>query len=157
MKQIIEEIIMFVFLYFYQSILYVFGIHLFCNHPIRWKPFFLCTVLSMIVTYLARILLTFGNHTLFSLIFLILLSIAILKIPAQKVVKSSLLIAIITFIYEGIIFFIFSAFIGVEEFRKLFKTNNGRIITGLLSNLLLTITLFSIYFYKKRKAQRKGE
>lgn len=151
LNQILEQIALFLFLYLYQSVIYVFGIHLFSKHQIKWKPFFICAAASMAITYFVRIFLTFGNHTLFSLIFLIILSITLLKIPAQKAVKSALFVAIITFIFEGAIFFVFSAFMGIDPFKKFLETNLGKISIGLLCNVMLTIFLLPIYFFKKRK------
>ena len=110
-----------------------------------------------VLTYISRLLLTIVNHTLFSLIFLIVISIIFFKIPAEKVIKSALLIAILTFIYEGTIFMFFSIFMGFEESKSFLTTNVGKTITGFISNIFLVMTLLPIYIYKKKKALRKGE
>ncbi len=157
MKPILEELALFIFAYSFQCLIYIYSIHLFSNHKIKWKPFLACSLFVLFLTYAARVLLTFGNHTLFSLIFLIVLSIVFFKIPAEKVVKSSILIAILTFIYEGTIFMFFSIFMGFEESKSFLTTNVGKTITGFISNIFLVMTLLPIYIYKKKKALRKGE
>lgn len=158
MNPILEELILFIFAYLFQCLIYVYSIHLFSNHKIKWKPFWACVAIIFVLTYISRLLLTIVNHTLFSLIFLIVISIIFFKIPAEKVIKIALLIAILTFIYEGAIIMISSAFMGFEK-AKLFllDTYIGQAIVGILSNIFLVIVLIPVYIYKKKKALRKGE
>ncbi len=150
-----QRVAEFVFVYFYQSILFVYGIHFFSKHPIKWKPYFLCAVISMIATYFARIALTFGNHTIFSLIILILLSIILLKIPAQAVVKSALIITILMYLFEGTLWISFKTIYSAAEFEDFLNSETSKIVSGILSNVMLTILLFVLYMFRKKKARRK--
>jgi len=154
---ILQRAAEFIFVYFFQSVLFVYGIHFFSKHPIKWKPFFLCAGASMVATYIARILLTFGNHTIFSLIILILLSIFILKIPTQAVVKSALLITIIIFIFEGVNFLSLKTILGNARFNELIQDDFQKRMAGLPSNVLLTAFLAAAYFIRKKRNKHKGE
>lgn len=154
MDNVLEHLAVFLFFYLFQSLIYVYSIHLFSNHPVKLKPYLICSFLSMIATYIARSELTYGVHTLFSLIALILLAVGLLKIPAQKVVKSALLIAILTLIYELLISIIYTANIGKERYLDLLATDMGLTIIGTEINILLLITLIPVYIIKKRKFKR---
>ena len=156
MLTILEYAVLFVFFYLFQSMIFVYSIHLFSNHPVRWKLYFICAFLSMVATYLAR-QLTYGVHTLYSLIALILLAVVLLRIPAQKVVKSALLIALLTLVFELVISLICIAIVGKDNYTEFLETNRGKSVIGILINLMLALSLVPVYFYKKNKARREGE
>ncbi|HQA16346.1 MAG TPA: hypothetical protein PKX71_05250 [Candidatus Avimonas sp.] len=109
----------------------------------------------MVATYLAR-QLTYGVHTLYSLMALIILVVVLLRIPAQKVVKSALLIALLTLVFELVISLVCIAIIGKDSYTEFLKTNRGKSVIGILVNLMLALSLVPVYFYKKNKARREG-
>lgn len=108
----------------------------------------------LVTIYLARMLLTFGNHTLFSLIILILLSITLLKIPAQKAVKIALLLTILLFLFEAINYLVFNLFLTKESFDQFMDSDFGLATIGFSSNTMLGITLFAIYIYRNKKEKK---
>jgi len=157
LNNIFENFALFLFFYLFQSLIYVYSIYLFSNHPVELKPFLICSFLSMLATYIARSMLTYGVHTLFSLIALILLAVGFLKIPAQRVVKSTLIIAILTFFFELIVSLVCVTIIGNDRYKEFLQTNHGKTVIGILINLLLSLSVLPFYFIKKIKARQQGE
>lgn len=146
--QFLAEILL---VYFAQSLLYVYGIYLLSEYRVQWKPFLFCAMASMLFTYFARTLLSFGNHTLFSLLLLMILLIAVAKIPAQKVVKNVLLIAIFTFLFEGVVCLVLELIFGKAQFDIMMEKSFVRTMFGIPSNVMLLVTLIGIRRFQKRK------
>lgn len=152
MESLLLSIIQNVFVFLFQSILFIYGIHLLSNQKINIKYFIIAHAITMITTYFAREMLTYGIHTMISMIILIILSMWLFKIPAQKAVKYALLLTILMFLFEGVIYLIFML-LGIPE--VFLDSVSGKIAAGIISNVMLIITLFVIRFIKKR-SKRQG-
>lgn len=157
MTTVLQYLAQFVLIYFLQSILYVIGIVMLSKTPFQWKPILICSVLSMIATFILRTMLTFGIHTLFSLIILIMLAVLVLKIPAQKVVKIALLIAIVVFIIEGMNFVALRLIFGEVRFEEILNDKFTKSMAGVPTNILLGISLGITYLVMKKREAKKGE
>lgn len=148
--QFLAEILL---VYLAQSLLFVYGIYLLSHHRVRWKSFLFCVIVSMLFTYFARTLLSFGNHTLFSLLLLMLLLIGVAKIPAQKVVKNTLLIAILLFVFEGVVCILLEFIFGKAQIHAIMQNDFVKTMLGIPSNLMLLVTFICVHSFQKRKVK----
>jgi len=130
--------------------------HLLSNKDINKKYFVICLSVSMATTYFSRLLLTFGTHTLINIIILVLFSVGLLKISAQKAVISALTLTILMFIFEGLIVFFYRLNINdPQKLERFLNTETVKITIGIISNVLLALTLLVIRFIKKRPKRQR--
>jgi hypothetical protein len=135
-----------------QSVLFIYGIHLLSEQKINLRYLSIALAITMTTTYFAREMLTYGTHTMISIIILIILCVWLFKIPAQKAVKHTLLLTIFMFLFEGLILLVFTL-LGIPE--DFLSSVSGKIAAGIISNVMLAITLLVIRFIKKRPKRQR--
>lgn len=150
----LQRVSEFIFVYFFQSCLYVGGIYLINKKEIQWKRFFLCASLSMIATFTIRQFpINFGIHTVLSMILLIYLAIVILKIKAQSVVKSALIVTVSILVLEGFYLLLLKTALGKQGFDNLINNEHLKEMSGIPVNLVLLLCLFFLYLYRKKRSR----
>jgi hypothetical protein len=86
-----------------ETFLSVLGIYSLSKNEIPKKIYFYSSLLQAILIYLARMLpINFGVHTILNIIFLILLSTFIIKIPIIKAIAYALIVFVLLSLSEAI-------------------------------------------------------
>ena len=94
-----------------EEFLFVLAVHAFSKTGINLKRYLLSGTLFSITVYLIRLLpIQYGVHTILSLIVLIVLVSFINKIDIIKSIRAGIIIFILDFICEGLIFLLYSMY-----------------------------------------------
>lgn len=156
----IIKIIIFEFLLGYglQGFVAVLGIYVFNKQKIVLKKFFIAGILFTIISYFVRLLpISFGVHTILNILFMFLISIIILKIPAYPTIRSVFLIFVLLIFSEmlDIAFLIF--IVGKEKYESMLLDPTERAITALPANIMFALLITSAYFILNNTKKKKGD
>lgn len=155
----IIRIIVFEFLLGYglQSFAIIFGIYVFNKQKIIFKNYILASVLATFLSYLVRLLpISFGVHTILDIIFLFLIGIIVLKMPAYPTIRSVLLVIVLLIICEMLNYVIMINLLGKEKFNSIMLNPLEKVILGFLASILLILLISLAYLILNNKKKKGG-
>lgn len=132
-----------------EGFLFIFAIYVFSKVRLNRKKYIISSLIFSSLVYIIRMLpISYGVHTILSMLFLVFFSIIYNKIDVVRVIKSIIAIFIIQFLSEGINMI---ALQFVPNFQVLLKDAVYKTILGLPSLIIAGIIVYIFYrIYKKR-------
>jgi hypothetical protein len=154
------EVIIFEFLlgYALQGFSIVLGAFAFNRRKIVFKKYILASSLVTIISYLVRLLpISFGVHTILNMLFMFLICVIVLRIPAYSTIRSALIITVLLLICEMADVAVMISFLGKARFENLMLDSLNKAIIGLPGTVLFVLLVTSAYFYFNYQTKKKGE
>lgn len=148
--------------YFFQFMGHSLAIHTFNRKKVVPKTFLLMTFMFAVFAYLIRKLPIATNiHTIIIMLSCILIGFLLFKTSIYQTVLAVLFTVVSITIFEGIIIFIFSLFIGFDAVKDLFaqKSIDGLIkiaLMGIPVNILMITEMILLYKYPPRILKKGG-
>lgn len=132
-----------------EGFLFIFAIYVFSKVKIDKKKYIISSLIFSSSVYIIRMLpISYGVHSILSMLFLVFFSILYNKIDVVKVIRSIILIYIIQFLSEGINMVIIKF---IPNFEILFKDPIYKTILGLPSLIIAGLIVITFYIiFKKR-------
>lgn len=156
----IFNIIIFEYLLGYglQSFAVVLGIYNFNRQKLILKDYLLASTLVTIISCLVRSLpISFGIHIIINILFLYVICVMLLKMPAYKSVRSALLVIVLILSCEMVVTTVMMISIGKDNLENLMNVPLQKLLLGVSANVLFTL-LMSLQYYifiKKGDKNRK--
>ncbi|HIG0361730.1 hypothetical protein FDB88_08350 [Clostridium sporogenes] len=138
-----------------EAFLLIFAVYTFSNTRMNKKNYLLSSFLMIIMIFIIRSLpISYGIHTILSIMVIILLSYIINGIDVMKAVKSTIITIIFQLICEGTNIFIIQ-YILKEDMNHIFKNPNLKTIYGIPSLIIFAcvIALRYIRLLKREELQ----
>jgi len=154
------KIIIFEFLlgYCLQGFTFVLGVFAFSRRKIVLKTYVLTSLLVTIISYLVRLLpISFGVHTIINTLFLILICIIILKMPAYTTIWSAVLIIVLCLISEMADMAVMIQILGKEKFESMMLVPLDKAIIGSTAAVLFALLIALTYFVLNNSKKKNGE
>jgi hypothetical protein len=151
------EIVIFEYLlgYCLQSFAVVLGIYTFNRQKIVVKDYLLASILVTIISSLVRSLpISFGIHIIINILFLYLICVILLKMPAYKSVRSALLVIVLILSSEMVVTTIMMLGIGADKLEKLMQVPLQKLILGVSSNVVFTLLICLLNFIIMKKGDK---
>lgn len=154
------EIIIFEYLlgYCLQSFAVVLGIYAFNKQKVIVKDYLFASILVTIISSLVRSLpISFGIHIIINILFLYLICVILLRMPAYTSVRSALLVIVLILASEMVATTIMMICIGADKLEELMQVPLQKLILGVSANVVFTL-LVSLQYYifmKKGDKNRK--
>ncbi|MDF2588689.1 MAG: hypothetical protein K0S41_2530 [Anaerocolumna sp.] len=148
------KIIVFEYLlgYCLQSFAIVLGIYALNRQKILVKDFMLASILLMIISIFVRLLpISFGVHIIINMLFLYLICVIPLKMPAYKTIRSASVCFVLILISEMIVTSFIMLFIGNERLESILKDSLQKSYLGVLANVIFTLLVTLAYFIFMKK------
>ncbi len=134
-----------------EAFLLIFAIYTFSNTRINKKRYLLSSFLMIIMIFIIRSLpISYGIHTILSIMVLVLLSYIINKIDVITAVKSTIITIIFQFVCEGINIFIIQ-YILKDDMNYIFNNANLKTIYGIPSLIIFTCIVLLLYIRLLKK------
>ncbi|MBE6056767.1 hypothetical protein ACFLKB_05320 [Clostridium sp. FAM 1755] len=134
-----------------EAFLLIFAIHTFSNTRINKKRYLLSSFLMIIMIFIIRSLpISYGIHTILSIMVLVLLSYIINKIDVITAVKSTIITIIFQFVCEGINIFIIQ-YVLKDDMNYIFNNANLKTIYGIPSLIIFTCIVLLLYIRLLKK------
>ena len=154
--------------YCLQAFAYLLAIWAMNQRALDWKPLLAGTALFSVITFGIRNIpgISFGFHTILTLIAFIGLAHWLFKTPLYPTVLAVLLTTIATILCEAVNVGALSAIIGAQQFTEAMKDTVtlegrlGRALLGIPGNLLLCLLICLLYRFRKKfllKVTRRGK
>jgi hypothetical protein len=127
------ELIIFEFLlgYVLQGFAIVLGIFVFNRQKIVFRSYIIASGHVIIISYLVRLLpISFGVHTVLNVLFLFLICVIVLKMPAYDTVRSALLVTMLLLICEMADVAVMVGLLGKSKFESLMSDPVEKAIIG---------------------------
>lgn len=145
-----------------QGFSFIIGNYAICKKKIETKKFIIAGVLFSIIICTMRLLpISFGIHTLLSLITIFIIGIFYLKNPPFTTIITQLILTVFLLIFEFIDTFAFMSILGAEKFNQLMDDGLYKNILGTPPSILFALFCFLIYFFlvirKEKKSVAYGE
>lgn len=130
-----------------QGFAIVLGIYAFTKQKLIVKDYILSSFLVISISYLVRLLpISFGIHTLLNMLFLFLVCIILLKMPAYSTIRASLIVTMLLLICEMIDVAVMIVIFGKEKFESLMLIPLAKALIGFPASILFVmITSFAYY------------
>ena len=154
------KIIIFEYLlgYCLQAFTLVLGVFAINRRKIDLKSYVLTSLFVTIISYLVRFLpISFGVHTIINMLFLILICIIILKVPAYTTIWSVLLIMVLLLICEMGDISVMIQILGKEKFQSMMLVPLDKAILGSPATAIFAILIALSYFILNNSQKKKGE
>ncbi len=154
------KIIIFEYLlgYCLQGFTFVLGVFAFNRQKIVLKIYIVTSLLVIIISYLVRLLpISFGVHTIINMLFLMLICIIVLKMPAYSTIRSAMLIIVLLLICEMADIAIMSQILGKVKFESLMLIPLEKAIIGSPGAAFFTILITLTYFILNNPKKKNGE
>lgn len=136
-----------------EGFLFILAVYIFSNTKIDKRKYIISSVIYGVILYLVRLLpISYGVHTILSLMFLILFTNIYNKIDAIKVMKSVLIIFIIQFLTEGLNILILNLIPNID-LDIMFKSALIKNLLGLPS-LIVAYLIIYLFYLKNKKRDR---
>ncbi|ACQ53430.1 hypothetical protein WBZ18_17250 [Clostridium botulinum] len=138
-----------------EAFLLIFAVYTFSNTRMNKKNYLLSSFLMLIMIFIIRSLpISYGIHTILSIMVLILLSYIINRIDVIRAVKSTIITIILQLICEGTNIFIIQ-YILKENMNHIFRDPNLKTIYGIPSLIIFAciIVLRYIRLLKRKELQ----
>lgn len=130
----------------------VLGIYAFNRQKVTLKNYILASILFMIISCFVKLLpISFGVHIIINMLFLYLICVIPLKMPAYKTIRSVSLVIVLILISEMVVTSIIITILGKEYFESLMKDSFNRSLIGLPSNVLFTLVVTLSYYILIKK------
>lgn len=138
-----------------EEFIFILAVHAFSKVAINKKKYILSGIIFSIAVYFIRLLpIEYGVHTLLSLIALIIIVNCINRINMVKVIRSSIIVFIIAFVFEGINV-AFIQFVLKKDLNTIINNSVSRVLIGLPSVIILGVSIIVYYSQlSKRKELR---
>ncbi|EJP6472626.1 hypothetical protein K8O96_08275 [Clostridium sporogenes] len=134
-----------------EAFLLIFAIYTFSNTRINKKRYLLSSFLMIIMIFIIRSLpISYGIHTILSIMVLVLLSYIINKIDVITAVKSTIITIIFQFVCEGINIFIIQ-YVLKDDMNYIFNNANLKTIYGIPSLIIFTCIVLLLYIRLLKK------
>ena len=135
-----------------QSFAIILGIYVFNRQKVILKEYIVTSSIMTIISLLVRLLpITIGVHTILNMLFIYLICVLLLKMPAYTTIRSSLMCIVLVLICEMIVTTIMMAFIGKEQFEKYIENSMQRSYVGVLANIIFAVIVIFSYLIVKKK------
>ncbi|KGO15459.1 hypothetical protein [Clostridium botulinum] len=138
-----------------EAFLLIFAVYTFSNTRMNKKNYLLSSFLMLIMIFIIRSLpISYGIHTILSIMVLILLSYIINRIDVIRAVKSTIITIIFQLICEGTNIFIIQ-YILKKDMNHIFRDPNLKTIYGIPSLIIFAciIVLRYIRLLKRKELQ----
>lgn len=138
-----------------EEFIFILAVHAFSKVAINKKKYILSGIIFSIAVYFIRLFpIEYGVHTLLSLIALIIIVNCINRINMVKVIRSSIIIFIIAFVFEGINV-AFIQLVLKKDLNIIINNSVFRVLIGLPSVIILGVSIIVYYSQlSKRKELR---
>lgn len=144
--------------YLPQDISIIIGIYTFNKQKIQFKKFLACIVITLVAVSLIRLLpISFGIHTLLSMIVLIFLGVYFLGFPIHKTIMSVFLTFIIILILETSSMKMLTLIYGSNGFQSIMDNPITNAVAGFPVSVLLFVIILILYFKLTKQAIRSGD
>lgn len=141
-----------------QGFAVVLGIYAFTKHKLVIKDYILSSSLVISISYLVRLLpISFGIHTLLNMLFLFLICIIILKLPAYLTIRSSLIVTMLLLICEMVDVAIMLIIFGKEKFESLMLIPVAKALIGFPASVLFVLITVFAYNISMKSNKIKGD
>lgn len=141
-----------------QNLAIVLGIYAFNKQKIIARKFWICMAISLAAIFLIRLLpISFGIHTLFSMIILIFLGVYFLGFTIHKTVMSVFFTFIIILIIETINMKVLTFIYGIEAFDSIMADAFTCSVAGLPASILFFIVITILYFLLTKHVKEDGK
>ncbi|MCR1935074.1 hypothetical protein ACQX0N_06105 [Clostridium tepidum] len=128
-----------------EAFLFIFAIYTFSHTRINKKRYLLSSLLMTIMIFIIRSLpISYGIHTILSIMVLVLLSYTINKIDVTIAVKSTIITIILQFICEGINIFIIQ-YVLKNDMNYIFNNSKLKTMYGIPSLIIFTCIVLLLY------------
>ena len=154
------KIIIFEYLlgYCLQGFTFVLGVFAFSRRKIVLKTYVLTSLLVTVIIYVVRLLpISFGVHTIIIMLFLILICIIILKVPAYTTIWSVLLIMVLLLICEMADIAVMIQILGEEKFQSMMLLTSDKAIIGSVPTIFFAMLIALKYFVLNNTKKKNGE
>lgn len=144
----------YVFGYAFQSCIYVLALFAFNKRKITWNKYIISTIGFGLASFITRSLpISFGVHTLLSLIVLALIGVQYLKMPIYPTIRATLFAVIFLLIGESLNVAGLTILYGKEEFSKIMNSPLSKALAGIPSSLLFAgiIIIFYVILTRNKK------
>jgi len=151
------KIIIFEFLFGFglQGFAIVLGIYAFTKQKLVVKDYILSSFLVLSVSYFVRLLpISFGIHTLLNMLFLFLICIIILKMPAYSTIRASFIVTMLLLICEMIDVAVMIVIFGKEKFESLMLMPLAKALIGFPASIMFLI-ITSLAYYISNKSNKR--
>ncbi|MCR1951711.1 MULTISPECIES: hypothetical protein [Clostridium] len=132
-----------------EGFLFIFAIYVFSKVRINKKKYIVSSLILSTLIYIIRMLpISYGVHTILSMLFLVFFTMLYNKIDVARVIRSIIFIYVIQFLSEGINMVIIKL---IPNFEMLFKDPIYKTILGLPSLIIAGLIVLTFYkIFKKR-------
>ena len=138
-----------------QGFAIVLGIYAFTKQKLIVKDYILSSFLVISISYLVRLLpISFGIHTLLNMLFLFLVCIILLKMPAYSTIRASLIVTMLLLICEMIDVAVMIVIFGKEKFESLMLIPLAKALIGFPASILFVI-ITSFAYYISIKTEKR--
>ncbi len=135
-----------------QSLAIFFGIYLFNKQKINLKQYLTASAIISIVSALVRLLpISLGVHMIINMLFVYLICIMFLKMPAYITIRSTSLCVVLIVICEMIVTSIVVLIYGSEFIENNVINSIQNAIIGVLANLLFSLIILILFIINKKK------
>jgi hypothetical protein len=151
------KIIVFEYLFGYclQGFAIVVGIYAFNRQRIILKNYIAASILVMVISFLVRLLpISFGVHTIINILFLYLICVILLKMPAYTTIRSTSLVTVLLLICEMVDVAIIVAILGKEQFESLMFNSLQRSYIALPGNVIFALVVMMAYYLIMKKGEK---
>lgn len=148
----------FIFGYILQGFAFILGIFAFNRKKIVLKEYILVSIVISFIYYLVRLLpISFGVHTIISLILLFLVCIFIFKMPIYTTIRSTLLVTVLLLSSEMANVWLMISILGQEKFEQMMSVPIEKAIIGIPSAFTFaSLILLSYFIFTKSKNHSAG-
>lgn len=135
-----------------QTLTIFFAIYLFNKQKINPKQFITASVILSIISVLVRLLpISLGVHLIINMLFVYLICIMLLKMPAYITIRSTSLCVVLIVICEMIVTSIATKIYGSDYFENNLITSIQNALIGVLANLLFSLIILILFIINKKK------
>lgn len=144
--------------YVIQGFTIVLGVYAFNRKKIDVKRYIFTSILVSIISSLVRLLpINFGIHTILNMIFLFLISILMLKMPAFNIMRSALLATLLLLVIEVVDVALMILIFGNEQFESMMVNAVNKAILGLPCTIVFAVVTVLTYVYLTKEKVINGE
>ena len=154
------KIIIFEFLlgYVLQGFAIILGVLVFNKQKIVFKSYMIASCLVTIISCLIKLLpISYGVHTIINMLFLFLICIIVLKMPAYSTTRSALLVTMLLLVFELVNVAVMISILGKEQFESMMLIPSKRAYVGFPASILFAILMTLAYFITNKSKEKKGE
>lgn len=135
-----------------QSFIMVLGIYTLNRQKLILKDYIITGIFVTIASHLMKLLpISMGVQTIINILFIYLICVIVLKMPAYKTIRATLICFVLILLSEMIVTTIGVKIMGKEQFQILINDSIRRYYIGVLANLVFSLIIISLYYLLRRK------